>query len=148
MEPAVKLAFYASGVFFLTGLLTGVWKYLCMDSSEDGQAPYYVNIAHRAALLYAFAALLLSEFARYSAWVWWVDVLAVLFPLFYFAESIVIYMIHGLLRDTDNQLAKPHKLGNKTLPNKVIRGAMWSLIIAEIGGFLVLFAGVVQTLEG
>lgn len=148
MEPAVKLAFYASGVFFLTGLLTGVWKYLCMESSEDSQAPYYVNIAHRAALLYAFAALLLSEFARYSAWVWWVDVLAVLFPLFYFAESILIYMVHGLLRDTDNQLAKPHKLGNSTLSPKVIKGAMWSLVVAEIGGFLVLFAGVVTTLEG
>ena len=148
MDPAVKLAFYASGVFFLAGLLTGVWKYLCMDASEKGEAPYYVNIAHRAALLYAFAALLLMEFARYSAWVWWVDLLAVAFPLFYFAESIVIYMVHGLLRDTDNQLVKPHKLGSGEIQPRLIKGFMWSLVLAEIGGFLVLFAGVVRTLEG
>lgn len=148
MEPAVKLAFYAAGVFFLTGLLTGVWKYLCMDASEKGEAPYYVNICHRAALLYAFAAMILVEFARYSAWDWWVDLLAVIFPLFYFAESILVYAVHGLLQDTDNQLVKPHKLGNSTISEKLIKGFMWSLIVAEIGGFIVLFAGVVQTLEG
>lgn len=148
MEPAVKLAFYASGIFFLTGLLTGVWKYLCMDADPKAEAPYYVNIAHRAALLYAFAALLLMQFARYSAWPSWVDVLAVLFPVLYFGQAIFGYMVHGLLRDTDNQLLKPHQLGDGELKPQWISAFMWALIVAEIGGFVVLFAGVVRTLEG
>jgi hypothetical protein len=28
MEPALKLAVVSCGLFFLTGLLTGVWKYV------------------------------------------------------------------------------------------------------------------------
>lgn len=36
----------------------GVWKYRQMAASESGQAHFYVDAAHRAALLYSFALLL------------------------------------------------------------------------------------------
>ena len=59
-NPAVALAVLAAGVFFLVGLLTGAWKYRAMMRSERAVAPTYVDVAHRASLLYSFAALLLA----------------------------------------------------------------------------------------
>lgn len=145
-EPAVVLAVLAAGVFFLAGLLTGVWKYVAMMRSDKAEAPYYVNIAHRTSLLYAFAALLLAVFADLSAWSDRVNFWATLFPLVFFAAAIFTYVLHGLLRDTDNQLARPHRLGPLTLPGIMIQGFMWALIAGELGGFLVLFAGVIEAL--
>lgn len=144
LTPAVRLALLASGLFFLTGLLTGIWKYLAMMNSEKAEAPYYVNIAHRTSLLYAFAAQLLAVFAALSAWSPMVNLWATLFPLVFFAAAIFTYVVHGVLRDTENQLARPHRLGPVSLPGILIGGFMWALIMAEVGGFVVLFAGVVQ----
>ena len=33
MEPALKLALVSCGLFFLTGLLTGLWKYVCIAAA-------------------------------------------------------------------------------------------------------------------
>lgn len=148
LSPAVVLALLAAGVFFLSGLLTGIWKYLAMMHSEKAEAPYYVNIAHRTSLMYAYAALLLAVFASLSAWSAAVNFWATLFPLAFFAAAIFTYVVHGALRDTDNQLARPHRLGPVTLPGFLIGGFMWMLIVAEVGGFLVLFAGMARTLLG
>jgi hypothetical protein len=145
-EPAATVALLASGVFFLTGLITGVWKYRCMWTSENTQAPYYVNTAHRASLLYSFASLVLYHFALVSIWSATVDLVAVVVPVFFFGFAITTYVVHGLLRDTDNQFEKPHILGPFELPSFAIRGAMWLLIIGEVGGFGVLFAGFVVRL--
>ncbi len=146
LTPAVSMALLCSGIFFLTGLLTGVWKYLAIMKSAQAEAPYYVNIAHRTALLYAFAAQLLAVFALLSAWSDPVNFWATLFPLVFFGAAIFTYIVHGALRDTDNQLASPHRLGPVTLPGLIIQGFMWALIVAEIGGFIVLFAGLLRRL--
>jgi hypothetical protein len=145
-EPAVKLCIVAAGLFFMTGLLTGAWKYFHIARSPTATAPIYVDIAHRAALLYSFAALLLAVFAHLSVWSATVDFIAAFLPLAFFAFAIVGYVIHGLLRDTDNQLLKPHRLGTGTVHPAAIAGFMWLLMGAEIGGFAVLFAGAVQAL--
>jgi hypothetical protein len=68
--------------------------------------------------------------------------LTVIMPLVYFASAILIYILHGALQDTDNQLKQPFRLGRGTLPSAFIIGYMWTLIAAEIGGFVVLFYGV------
>lgn len=143
---AVALALLAAGIFLLTGMLTGVWKYLAILCSEKAEAPYYVNIAHRSSLLYAFAAQLLAVFAGFSAWSPQVNFWATLLPLLFFAAAVFTYIVHGALRDTDNQLARPHRLGPLTLPGLMIRGFMWALILAEVGGFLVLFTGAARPL--
>ena len=59
--PAVKLCILAAGVFFMSGLLTGVWKYWHIAHSAGATAPVYVDIAHRTSLLYSFAAILLAR---------------------------------------------------------------------------------------
>jgi hypothetical protein len=71
---------------------------------------------------------------------------AVLFPVLYFASAIIMYMLHGALRDAENQLKPPFHLGKMPLPTLFIVGYMWTLIVAEIGGFLVLFYGVLQAI--
>lgn len=146
MQPAVKLSLVAAGVFFLTGLLTGVWKYWHISHSPQAQAPVYVDIAHRSSLLYSFAALLLAQFAALSAWSACVNFWAAAAALFFFAAAIAGYIFHGLAGDTDNQLRKPHRFGRATLPNLVMLAFMLALIAAEVGGSAVLFAGMLKTL--
>lgn len=143
---AATLCLLASGLFFMSGLLTGLWKYLCIARSATATAPVYVDIAHRTSLLYAFSALLLREFVPTSplppaATVWVVGI-----PLLFFAAAIGTYLLHGLLRDTDNQFATPHRLGRMTLPGLLIHGFMGLLALGEIGGFAVLLWGFLRSL--
>jgi hypothetical protein len=145
-EPAVKLCIVSAGLFFLAALLTGAWKYFHIARSPQAVAPVYVDIAHRAALMYSFAALLLAVFAALSAWSATVDLVAAALPLAFFAFAMGGYIVHGLLRDTDNQFLKPHRVGPVALHPALLAGFMWALMAAEIGGFVVLFAGALQAL--
>ena len=141
MSLAEKICLSAALLFFMTGLLTGIWKYRHMARSEDATSPMYVDIAHRSSLLYSFAALLLAAFSAHSVFPEWVNVAAAVAALAFFALAISTYIIHGLLQDTDNQLRRPHRLGTRSLPPWVIGSFMWLLILGEIGGALVLGAG-------
>lgn len=143
---ADTLCLLAAGLFFMTGLLTGLWKYLCIARSPEAAAPVYVDIAHRASLMYAFSALLLRAFVPYSPLGPTGTLIAVAAPLLFFAFAISTYVLHGLLRDTDNQLRAPHRLGRATLPGLLLHGFMWTLAIAEIGGFAVLLWGFLRGL--
>jgi hypothetical protein len=142
MLSADDLAVVSAGIFFLAGLITGVWKYRQIIASEDGQAHPYVDICHRASLLYAFAAILLAKFAEISQLPNTVELVAVGAVVFYFASAIMSYFVHGILRDTDNQLKPPFHIGRTEVSPRSISIHMWMLITAEIGGFLVLFYGV------
>lgn len=145
-KPAVVLAILSAGVFFLSGLLTGIWKYLAIMNSPQARAPYYVDIAHRTSLMYAFSALLLAVFAYLSVWSDAVNFWATLASVLFFGAAITTYIVHGALKDTNNQLQRPHRLGSATLPGFLIQGFMWALIVAEVGGFVVLFAGAAKAL--
>jgi hypothetical protein len=146
MEPAIKLALVSCGLFFLTGLVTGIWKYVHIARSPEAQAPAYVDICHRAALLYSFACLVVAKFAELSIWSAAVDFWAAAALIAYFAGALVSYAVHGWLRDTDNQLRRPHVLGRGHVHPALIALFMWSLVAAEVGGFVVLFAGALKTL--
>lgn len=141
MIDAIQLAQLASGILFLVGLVTGVWKYRAMILAAEGQAPVYVDVCHRAALMYAFACLVLTEFARLSVWPEAVNRLAVAIPVVFFVLAVASYAVHGLLGDTDNQLRRPHRLGNRRVHGGAITAFIYALTIGEIGGFLVLFSG-------
>jgi hypothetical protein len=145
MNPAVALALFACGAFFLTGLLTGVWKYVCIHRSPNATAPVYVDIAHRASLMYAFGAMVILNFIQFSPYPLIVTFIAVAAPLLFFAIAILFYIVHAILRDTDNQFLRPHKLGSATLPPVLIVILMVALIVGEIGGFGLLFWGFIET---
>ncbi|MGO1461944.1 MAG: hypothetical protein ACTHYN_05030 [Marinobacter sp.] len=145
MTLAEKLCLTATFVFFMTGLLTGIWKYWSMARSPKAAAPRYVDIAHRSSLMYSFAAMLLGWLASHSAYPDWLNTLAALCALGFFALAIGTYVIHGVLRDTSNQLRKPHRLGSMTLPPWIVHGFMISLVVAEVGGSLILGAGAMMS---
>ena len=146
MPPSLIFTYTACGIFLLTGLITGVWKYYHIHSSEKAQAPVYVNIAHRSSLMYSFATLVLAKFVELSAYSETVTFWSAAGPIVFFALAISTYVIHGVLKDTDNQFKTPHKLGAFTLPKWVIITFMVALIIAEIGGAGILFVGFLSTL--
>jgi hypothetical protein len=146
-NAAAAFCIVAAGVFFLCGLLTGAWKYFHVARSPAATAPIYVDIAHRASLLYSFASILLAVFAALSAWSVRTNLVAAALPIAFFAAAIGGYVLHGWLRDTDNQFLKPHRIGALELPSTGLHGFMWILMLAEIGGFAVLFAGVIVTLR-
>ena len=117
----------ARGVGANGGLVAGqAWE------SEQSVAHPYIDIAHRAALLYSFALLLVATFVELSGWGTVVNLVAAAAMAFYFFAAIAGYMAHGLRRDTDNQF-------RDAVPGT--HAFMLSLIVAEIGGWLVLIAG-------
>jgi hypothetical protein len=136
----------AAGVFFSSGLLTGVWKYRAIMASESAQAPIYVDIAHRTSLMYAFSAILLREFVPYSPLGPTGTLWAVAVPILFFASAIAMYITHGVLRDTDNQMRRPHVLGRSQVADGVVSVYMTALAVGEIGGFAILFWGFLQGL--
>jgi hypothetical protein len=144
MGVAEKAALLAAALFLITGLLTGVWKYLQIRRSSQARAHHYVDVAHRSSLLYAFACLVLERLAVESGWPEWIDLLAVLAAVIFFALAVGSYILHGALGDTANQFRRPHQLGSRELPAALMSAFMVMLIIAEIGGVTVLFAGMLR----
>lgn len=144
MMNAADFALISAGAFLVFGMLTGCWKYKHMMQSESATAPYYVDICHRTSLMYSFACVVLQQLALASQWSNTVNLLAVVFPVVFFATAVFTYAVHGWLKDTDNQLERPHKLGSKELPSASIHSYIFLLIAAEIGGVLVLMAGVLK----
>lgn len=140
---AAHFALVSAGLFLFVGMITGWWKYRHMMQSPDALAPAYVDICHRTALMYSFACIVLQQLALQSRWPDAVNISAVVVPILFFASAVAGYAMHGWLRDTDNQLRRPHKVGNKTVPSVVIRVYMFALAIGQIGGLTVLLAGAV-----
>lgn len=142
---AGNFALTAAGCFLLFGMLTGIWKYFHMMTRPDATAPYYVDICHRTSLQYAFACVVLFLLATNSAWSGPVNFYATLVPILFFASAVFTYWLHGVLKDTDNQLKQPHRLGRGTLPRGIIKTYMLALIAGEIGGTAILLAGFVAS---
>lgn len=139
MPPSIALTTTACGLFFLTALLTGVWKWRAMLAAPDHLAPHYVDTAHRAALLYSFACLVLIHFLELSPFPEAVNVPAAAFPLFFFAVAIATYVQLGYRDTTDNVFAQ-RSFGTTT--------GTALLAVSEIAGFTVLFAGFVVSQLG
>ncbi|QZT63139.1 hypothetical protein [Mycolicibacterium austroafricanum] len=128
------LTVLAAGLIFIWALILGVWKYRQMATSPDHLAHPYVDIAHRAALLYAFATMLLAVFVELSAWPTWVNLTSAAVVVAFFVLAIATYVMHGMRRDTTNQFERV---------DTTVRVAMAALIVGEIGGTAVLVAGFV-----
>lgn len=134
LDWATKWIILLAGSIFVWALALGVWKYRQIMTSPDGHAHPYVDIAHRAALMYSFATMLLAVFVQFSRWPDWVNLLAALAVIVFFVGAIAGYQWHGTKRDTVNQFLDP-------APGLGL--SMIALIVVEITGTLVLLAGFV-----
>jgi hypothetical protein len=117
-------------------MLTGVWKYAKIMSSETRQAPIYVDIAHRASFFYSFACLVIAKLIEFSPFDETQQTLIVAAPLAYFALTVVGYMKEGFLNRTENIFAER---------NFVTTWFMYGLIAAEIGGLILILYGFIVT---
>lgn len=132
---ATKAVLVADALMFLWAMMLGVWKYREMASSEDHLAHPYVDMAHRVALHYSFALLLVATFVQLSGFSEAINLIAAGVMAFYFFAATVGYALHGYRRDTTNQFRNP------------VRGLhpfMSTLILGEIGGWLILVAGFLE----
>ncbi|QMU74017.1 hypothetical protein GXP74_25305 [Streptacidiphilus sp. P02-A3a] len=127
-----SVVLFLAGVIFVWALVLGVWKWQRMSTSADGLAHPYIDIAHRSALLYSFAAGLISAFVQFSRWPDAVNLSAGVTIVVLFMATIANYVRLGIQGRTDNQM-------RNAPPNMRILLAI--LIIGEIGGFCVLLTG-------
>jgi heme/copper-type cytochrome/quinol oxidase subunit 2 len=135
LKSVTDAVLLAAGLIFIWALLLGVWKYRQMATAENHLAHPYVDTAHRAALLYAFATLLIAVFVELSSFSDTVNAIAAFTAIAFFVFAIASYMLHGARRDTDNQM-------RDAVPG--LHAFMWLLIVGEVGGFGVLLAGFVD----
>lgn len=135
LHEATKIVLlYAAGMF-LWALLLGVLKYGQIVRSPEHHAHPYTDIAHRAALLYSFALLLVAVFVQFGQWSFAVNTAAASAMAAFFAMAVAGYTWHGVQQDTENQFAGAHRS---------LHRFMASLIAVEIGAWLVLVAGFVD----
>ena len=132
MSLAVKINLAAAGCYLLAGMLLGVLKYRRIMTSAEHRAPVYVDIAHRAALMYSFAALVMARLVEANAYAERTLVVASLLVLLFFTVTILGYSAHGLRDSTDNIFAER---------NFTTTWYMYALIAGEIGGFGLILAG-------
>ncbi len=137
IEGDTKAVLLAAGLMFLYALLLGVLKFRQMAASPEGRAHPYVDTAHRAALLYAFATALIAAFVQFSGFAPVVDLLAAGALILFFTAAVVGYNVQGLRKQTDNQFRDGDQPPG-------LHAFMWLLIAGEIGGFVVLLAGFVD----
>ena len=139
MSMASKIAVLFSGLFLLSGMLTGVWKYQRTMRSPEHRAPAYVDIAHRASFFYSFACLVIAALIQFSPFGSSLSLFIVLLPVAFFALTVAGYVSEGIRNRTDNMFAE------RTF---ITTWFMFALIIGEIGGFLLILGGFVYTQFG
>lgn len=136
MNLAIKITLLFSGIYLLVGMLTGILKYQGMMKSEKHEAPVYIDIAHRASLLYSFAALVMAKLLEFSPFPLWLQLLSTLIPLTYFTLAILSYIKLGLQNVENTQFSER---------NFITTWFMYSLITGEIGGILMIVTGFIYT---
>ncbi len=136
MSLAIKIALLASGLFLLSGMLTGVWKYAKIMGSAEHRAPAYVDIAHRASFFYSFASLVIAKLIEFSPFSPQWQIVIVALPLLYFVLTVIGYLREGFLSRTENMFAER---------NFVTTWFMYGLIAGEIGGLLLILGGFIYT---
>jgi hypothetical protein len=136
MSLAVKISLAASGIYLLTGMLIGVLKYQRTMTSPTHRSPVYVDIAHRAAFMYSFAALVMAKLLEYSPYSVRVQLGALGLVLLFLTLTIFGYLAHGIRDDTDNIFAE------RTFTTTWY---MYLLIAGEIGGLAVILWGFLST---
>ncbi len=132
MDLSVKISLALAGIYLLAGMLIGVVKYRMTMLSVEHKAPVYIDIAHRAAFMYSFAALVIAELLDKNALPNAVLLPATLAVLTFFGLTILGYLFTGLKNKSDNIVSEK---------NLSTTWFMYLLIASEITGLIVILAG-------
>jgi hypothetical protein len=139
MNIAVKISLLSSGLFLLLGMLIGIIKYQRMFSTPEHLAPVYINIAHRAALLYSFAMLVVAALLEHGNGSLKVQLGATFSLLIFLSLTVFGYLAHGLKNKTDNMFRER---------NFITTWYMYFLIVGEIGGLSIILWGFISAQFG
>jgi hypothetical protein len=131
-NSAVKLSVTAAGLYLLVGMVIGVVKYLTTMRSPEHRAPVYIDIAHRAAFFYSFAALVMAKLVEHNSFSVPILLAATILVLLFFTLTVAGYLTEGLKNQTDNIFRER---------NLVTTWFMYCLIVGEIGGYVVILTG-------
>lgn len=132
MNIAVKISLTAAGFYLLAGMIIGVIKYRKTIQSAEHRAPVYIDIAHRAAFLYSFAALVIAKLLEENALAEIILISAAIIVLIFFSLTILGYLTTGFANQTDNLFRER---------NFTTTWFIYALIFGEIGGFSIIFGG-------
>lgn len=136
MNLAIKITLAASGLFLFVGMIGGLLKYHGIMNSPSHRAHPYIDIAHRASLLYSFAALVMAVLLQYSPYSVTTQLVITGVPLFFFAVAIGQYFKLGLERKVTNQFKER---------NFNTTWGMWLLVVGELGGVGAIVWGFIAT---
>lgn len=131
-ELSVALAIVLAGIMLLVGMATGTWKYIEMRRAPNARAPMYVDIAHRAALMYSFAIAVLALLAALSPLPQSVEIAAIIVDSLFFFIATGTYVLLGIRRTAKTQYHE------RTFTTGM---GTWVLAIAEVGSTAVLVVG-------
>lgn len=137
MNTSMKIALLFSSLFFMTGLVTGVWKYRLIKKSPVRTAPLYVNITHRSSFTYSFAALLVSILLGRNPYPGWLNMTITATLMTFFSITMISYIANGIKGMNESQFASPPAIGGESGRDLF----MTALIVAEIMAFGLLTAG-------
>ncbi len=98
MSLALKISLTASGLYLLGGMLIGIIKYRKTMQNAEHRAPVYIDIAHRAAFLYSFAALTIAKLLEQNAFSEAILLPATIFVLLFFSLTIIGYLHNRIER--------------------------------------------------
>lgn len=136
MGLAAKISLAFAGLYLLAGMLIGIIKYHRTMTSAEHRSPVYIDIAHRAAFMYSFAALVMSRLLEFSPYSERVQLCATTLVLLFLTLTILGYLSAGLRDDTDNLFRER---------NFKTTWYMYALIAGEIGGLAVILWGYLST---
>jgi hypothetical protein len=117
-------------------MLTGVWKYAAIMKSENHKSSMYIDIAHRNALLFSFACLVIAKLMESSPFSTTMQMVITLIPLFYFSLTTINQIKQGFLGRTET-IFKERNFSTTWFT--------YGLIIGEIGSILLMISGYVYT---
>ncbi len=132
----VKILILFAGVFLLVGMLTGVWKYATIMKSEASKSSMYVDIAHRNALLFSFACLVMAKLMEFNPFSSAIQLTIVLIPLFYFSLTTINQIKEGLAGRTET-IFKDRNFSTTWFT--------YGLIVGEVGSISLMIVGFVYS---
>lgn len=133
-ELSVALAVVGAGIMLFIGMLTGTWKYAEMRHSPEARAPMYVDIAHRAGLMYASAMAVCALLATVSPLAQSIEIAAVIGNFLFFFIATMTYVKLGFQRRQVTQYRER---------NFTTGLGTWLLIVVELGATGVLLYGAI-----
>ena len=132
----IKLAILFSGLFLLIGMLTGVWKYTTMMKSENAKSSMYIDIAHRNALLFSFACVVIAKLMEFSPFSMPLQIVITAIPLFYFSLTTINQIKEGAAGRTET-IFKERNFSTTWFT--------YGLIVGEIGAISLMIIGYIYT---